>query len=391
MQGVKIREDIYWVGAIDYTIRNFHGYETGRGTTYNAYLILDEKVTLIDATKDTFTDEIMGRIKSIIDPSKIEVVIISHLESDHTGSMKRILQYCPNANIYVSAPSGIKNVIKFCGEGNYIGVKQGDSINIGKRTLDFIPVPLLHWPDSMITYCKEEKILFSNDAFGQHLSSVERFDDEVDMSELYFETKKYYANILMLYGRQTLSALKAIENLDIEMILTGHGVSWRKYIKEVLAWYRIWGDFKYKDNEAVVVYDSMWKSTEVMAKTIAEALWSKGIHTKICDLKVVHYSDVVTYLLEAKYLFVGSPTLNNQMMPNVAAFLCYLKGLVPKKHNRSALAFGSYGWGGQSISLVEKELAEADFNICHEMIRQNNQPTSEDLDKLREAIDTIIN
>ena len=390
MKSIKIRDDIYWVGAIDWNVRNFHGYETGRGTTYNAYLILDEKITLIDATKSIFTEENISRIESVIDPAKIEVVVISHLEADHTGSMRKILEKCPNATVYVSSPVGLKQVSKFCGEHNYVGVKMGDSISIGKRTLKFITVPLLHWPDSMITYCPEEKILFSNDAFGQHFASVERFDDEVDMSVLYYEAKKYYANILMLYGRQAATALKALDGLEIEMILTGHGISWRSHVDEIIRWYGKWAAFEAEADKAVIVYDSMWKSTEYMAKAMAEGLWNKGIHVKFYDLKVAHYSDIVTEILDSKYLMVGTSTLNNQMLPTVAAFTCYLKGLAPKKHGRKAVVFGSYGWGGQSFDILEKELLEAGFTMAMDSIRILNQPTSDDLDKIYNEIVNIL-
>ena len=386
MKATKIRDDIYWVGAIDWSVRNFHGYETSRGSTYNAYLILDEKVTLIDATKAIFTDEILSRISSVIDPSKIDYIVCNHLEADHSGSLDAIAQKCPNATVFVSQPNGLKNIAKFCGNHPYQGVKAGDSINIGKRTLKFVPVPMLHWPDSMVTYCPEDKILYSNDGFGQHYATNERFDDEVDFDVLMHEAKKYYANILMLYGRQAQNALKSVENLDLDMILTGHGISWRKHIKDIIALYKDWSEFKADDKKAIVVFDSMWNSTEIMAKTIVEAFYAKGIKAKLFDLKTEHYSDIATDYLDSKYIAVGSPTLNNGMMPNVAAFLCYLKGLSPKNNGRKAFAFGSYGWGGQSIGLVQKELEESGLDICHDMIRIANQPTKEELENLYNTI-----
>ncbi len=386
MKAIKIRDGIYWVGAIDWSVRNFHGYETGRGSTYNAYLIIDEKITLIDSTKKEFSAEIIDRISSVIDPAKIDCIVCNHLEADHSGSIDAVLQHCPNAQVFVSQPNGLKNIAKFCGDHAYTGVKAGDSISIGKRNLKFVPVPMLHWPDSMVTYCPEEKILFSNDGFGQHLATNERFDDEVDYSVLMYEAKKYYANILMLYGRQTQTALKTVAGLDIDMILTGHGISWRSHIKDILNLYNKWSNLEADEHKALVVFDSMWHSTELIAKTITEAFHTKGIRTKYCDLKAVHYSDIVTDFLDSKYIAVGSPTLNNNMMPNVAAFLCYLKGLTPKKNDRKALAFGSYGWGGQSIALVQKELEETGLDIFHDMIRIANQPTKEELDTIYASI-----
>ncbi len=386
LKATKIRENIYWVGAIDWSVRNFHGYETGRGSTYNAYLIIDEKITLIDSVKKEFTNEILERISSVIDPSKIDYVVCNHLEYDHSGAINAVLQKCPDAEVFVSQPNGLKNIKKFCGDHDYHGVKAGDSISIGKRSLTFVPVPMLHWPDSMVSYCPEEKILFSNDGFGQHLATNERFDDEVDYSILMYEAKKYYANILMLYGRQAQTALKTVATLDIEMILTGHGISWRSHIKDILDAYQQWSTFKSNPKKALVVFDSMWHSTETMAKTIAEAFFAKGIEAKFYDLKTSHNSEILTEFLDSEYLAVGSPTLNNNMMPNVASFLCYLKGLAPKQHKRKAFAFGSYGWGGQSIALVQKELEAAGFEIWHDMIRVANGATDEELENIHNSI-----
>lgn len=387
MKAIEIKKDIYWVGVIDWNLRNFHGYRTGRGSSYNAYLIIDEKITLIDTAKENFKDELLDRISSIIDPAKIDYIICNHLEQDHSGSIPAVMEKCPHAEIYTCMPNGLKNIPKFYGDLNYKGVKAGDSLNIGKRTLQFLPVPMLHWPDSMFTYCPEEQILFSNDGFGQHLASSLRFDDEVDYSTLMYEAKKYYANILMLYGRQAETALKATANLDIKIIATGHGIIWRKYVKEILANYTKWCTNDVED-EAIVVYDSMWHSTEKMAKYIVEGFTQKGIPAQLYDLKENHISDLVTEFLTRKYIAVGSPTLNNNMMPTVAAFLCYLKGLSPKDKNRMAFAFGSYGWGGQSIAQVEEELKACGFTIWLDNIRIKNIPAK---DELKQIIAAILN
>ncbi|MBB5336691.1 FprA family A-type flavoprotein [Pectinatus brassicae] len=385
MKAIEIKKDIYWVGVIDWNLRNFHGYRTGRGSSYNAYLIIDEKITLIDTAKESFKDELLDRISSIIDPAKIDYIICNHLEQDHSGSIPAVMEKCPHAEIYTCMPNGLKNIPKFYGDLNYKGVKAGDSLNIGKRTLQFLPVPMLHWPDSMFTYCPEEQILFSNDGFGQHLASSLRFDDEVDYSTLMYEAKKYYANILMLYGRQAETALKATANLDIKIIATGHGIIWRKYVKEIFANYTKWCTNDVED-EAIVVYDSMWHSTEKMAKFIVEGFAQKGIPAQLYDLKENHISDLVTEFLTRKYIAVGSPTLNNNMMPTVASFLCYLKGLSPKDKNRLAFAFGSYGWGGQSIAQVEEELKNCGFTIWLDNMRIKNIPTKDELLQISETI-----
>ena len=250
-------------------------------------------------------------------------------------------------------------------------------------TLSFVPTPILHWPYNMVTYCKEEKLLFSNDAFGQHYASSERFDDECPLSVVIDEAKKYYANIIMLYGKQVQGVFKALSTLDIEMIAPSHGVIWRSHIKDILSAYQTWSNY-YPETGAIVVFDSMWHSTEKIAKTIAESFTEKGMSVKFFDLKENHMSDIVPYVLTSKYIAVGSPTLNNGMLPTVAAFLCYLKGLSPK--NRKAFAFGSYGWGGQSIKQVEDELKACGFEICLDAIKIPYIPTKEQLNEVRDQV-----
>lgn len=383
MRATKIREGIYWVGAIDWSMRSFHGYQTGRGSSYNAYLILDDKITLIDTVKDVFKDELIERVSSVIDPAKIDLIVSNHVEPDHSGSLPDMASLCPHAKIITSDPNGLKGLSARYGTLDYEPVKAGDEISLGKRTLKFVPTPLLHWPDSMVTYCPEEKILFSNDAFGQHLAASQRFDDENDLNIVFQEAKKYYANILMLYGMQAQKALKALAPLPIEMIATGHGIIWRKHIKEILEAYQNWSTQKVEER-AVIVFDSMWHSTEKMARAIAEAFTEKGIPADFYDIKENHMSDIVTDVLTSRYIAVGSPTINNQMMPTIAGFLCYLKGLAPK--NRKAFAFGSYGWGGQSIALIEKELKAMGCDICLDMWRVTNVPKAEQLEEIRQKI-----
>ena len=386
MKAINFKKDIYWVGAIDWSLRSFHGYQTGRGATYNAYLILDDKITLIDTVKKGFEPELLERISSLVDPARIDYIISSHVEPDHSGGIPFMARHCPNATIITSLPNGLKGLKGHYGDLNYQGVKAGDSLSIGKRTLQFVTTPMLHWPDSMVTYCPEEKLLFSNDAFGQHFASTGRFDDENDLPTVLWEAKKYYANILMLYGKQAQTAMKALSGLDIEMIATGHGVSWRSHIPDIMACYEKWSSCQV-ENRAVVVFDSMWHSTEIMATAITEAFREKGIPAAYYDLKANELSDIMTDILDSKYLAVGSPTINNQMMPTVAAFLCYLKGLAPKNH--LAFAFGSYGWGGQSIGLVEDELKTAGCEICLDKIRVANVPDEKELAEITEKIKGI--
>ena len=383
LKAIEMKKGIYWVGAVDWSMRSFHGYSTRRGSSYNAYLILDEKITLIDTVKAPFVAELVERISSVVDPAKIDYIISNHVEPDHSGSLPIMAKCCPNAKIVTSAPNGLKGLTGRYGELNYQAVKTGETLSLGARTLSFVATPMLHWPDSMVTYCPEEKILFSNDAFGQHLAANRRFDDENDLHIIMEEAKKYYANILMLYGKQAQTALAALGSLPIGIILTGHGVSWRAHIPEILDAYKKWSAGELEE-KAVVVFDSMWGSTERLAKAITDAFTAKGVPVAYFDLRADHISDVITEVLTAKYLAVGSPTINNQMMPPVAAFLCYLKGFVPK--GRKAFAFGSFGWGGQSVGLVEDELKAAGCEICLEKIRVKDVPTMDDLAAVRENI-----
>ena len=382
-KAVEIAKNIYWVGAVDWSMRNFHGYETSRGTTYNAYLILDEKITLIDTAKIDFCDELISRISSVINPEKIDVIISSHVEPDHSGALKKIAAIAPNAEIFTTNPNGLKGLTARYGDLNYKAVKAGDKISIGERTLQFVPTPMLHWPDSMVTYCPEEKILFSNDAFGEHLATSMRFDDENNLEVVLAEAKKYYANILMPFGKQAQVALNALGGLEIKLIATGHGVIWRKNISKIIDCYKFWSSDEV-ENRAVVVFDSMWHSTEIIAQTITESFAKKNIPAAYYDLKFTPLSDIVTDIFKSKYLAVGSPTINNQMMPTVAKFLSYIKGLRPLNHQ--GFAFGSYGWGGQSIALVEEDMKAAGIEIILDKIRIANLPTKDQLEDVEKKI-----
>lgn len=382
-KAVEIAKNIFWVGAVDWSLRNFHGYETSRGTSYNAYLILDERITLIDTAKINFVDELISRISSVIDPAKIDVIVSSHVEPDHSGALKKIAELAKDAEIFTTNPNGLKGLTARYGKLNYKAVKAGDKISIGERTLQFVPTPMLHWPDSMVTYCPEEKILFSNDAFGEHIATSMRFDDENNLEKILAEAKKYYANILMPFGKQAQTALKALGDLEIKMIATGHGVIWRKNISKIIDCYKYWSGDEL-ENRAVVVFDSMWHSTEILAQTITESFAKKNIPAAYYDLKFTPLSDIVTDIFKSKYLAVGSPTINNQMMPTVAQFLNYIKGLRPMNHK--GFAFGSYGWGGQSIAQVEEELKAAEIEIILEKIRVANLPTVEQLDEIEKKI-----
>lgn len=388
MQKLEIRKDIFYVGAVDWNVREFHGYSTNSGSTYNAYLILDEKVTLIDTVKAPFAQEMLDRIAEVIDPARIDYVISNHVEMDHSGALPQIMAAAPNATVITSAPNGLKGLQAHYGaDYKYQTVKAGDVLNIGKRNLAFVATPMLHWPDNMVTYCPEEKILFSNDAFGQHFASNLHFDVDVDLDEVFAQAKKYYANILMPFGTQAQKAMEVVKGLELSMIAPSHGVIWTEHIPMILETYDYYAGAELEE-EACIVYDSMWHSTEKMALAVLEGFSKAGIPARLYDLKSNHISDVMTEVLKSAYIAVGSPTLNNQMLPTVASFLCYMKGLAPK--NRKAFAFGSYGWGGQSVGLVEEELKAMGCQIIHEGIRQQYIPGKEQLRGIEESVAALF-
>jgi len=360
MKAIEIKKNIYWVGGIDWDLHDFHGYSTERGSTYNAYLIIDEKTVLVDTVKHYFVDEMIKRISSIIDPEKIDYIVSNHVEMDHSGGLTRLKEICPNA-VIITSPNGEKGLKKHYRKNwDFKVVSTGDSVNIGKRNLNFVLTPMVHWPDSMATYIPEDKLLLPNDAFGQHIASEERFDDELEWSVIQEEATKYYANIVLPYGNQVKKALEAVASLDVDMIGPSHGIIWREHLSEIVGMYKKWANNS-TEEKAVIVYDTMWDSTKRIAEAIQKGFEEKKIKVDLFDLKKDDISDVMTKVIDAKYVCIGSPTLNNGLLPTVAAFLTYLKGLAPK--NRVGLAFGSYGWGGQSVGQIEDVLRGMDFDM----------------------------
>jgi len=375
MKAVKVQEGVYWVGGIDWNIRSFHGYVTQRGSTYNAYLIIDEKITLIDTVKSYLTEEMIERIRSVIDPSKIDYIISNHVEMDHSGGLPEILKLAPNASVFCSpkGESGLR--MHYKADWNFRPMESGTVLNIGKRNLHFILTPMVHWPDNMVVYMPEGKILFSNDAFGQHLASSERFDDEYPLDIIMQEARKYYANIVLPYSKQVQKVLVGINDIDIDIIANSHGIIWRKHVKDIINAYTGWASNE-TQKKALVVYDTMWHSTESMALAIQDAFEQKGYITSLLNLQCNHISDIMTEVIDAEYICIGSPTLNGRMMPTVSAFLTYLTGLSPK--NRKTIVFGSYGWGPRQIEDISKLMSDAGFEVVAAE-KVNYIPSNEDL------------
>ncbi|MZP31268.1 MBL fold metallo-hydrolase [Heliobacterium undosum] len=386
MRPVKVKDDIYWVGAVDWDLRDFHGYLTQRGSSYNAYLIMDEKITLVDTVKSYLVEEMLDRIAHVVDPSKIDYIICNHVEMDHSGGIPRLMELAPNATI-ITSPNGQRGLkAHYKRDWNMKVVKTGDTLSLGKRNLSFVLTQMVHWPDNMVAYMPEDKILFSNDAFGQHIASMERFDDQLSYHLIMEEAKKYYANIVLPYGAQVQNALQALAGLEIDVIATSHGLLWRSHIPEILEEYGKWAA-NHTEEKALIIYDTMWESTKKIAYAIQRAFEHKGIDSKLLNLDSNHMSDIMTELITAKYVCVGSPTLNNNMLPSVAAFLTYLKGLAPK--HRVGLAFGSYGWGGQSVSQIEEALKAAGFDML-KPVKAQYIPDERAMEEITAQVEAVV-
>jgi flavorubredoxin len=379
---VTLKDGVYCVGVVDWNIRDFHGYITRRGSSYNAYLIQDEKTALVDTVKHSFAGELVENISALTSLEKIDYIIVNHVEMDHSSSLPVIAKLAKNAKI-VSSVRGKEELIKHYGaEFERIEtVKSGDTIKLGKKTLTFLEAPMLHWPDSMFTYLIEDKILMPNDAFGQHLASSGRFDDEVDQTVLMEEAVTYYANILMPFSPLIVKKIQEViaMKIPIDMIAPSHGIIWRKDPMKIVNAYLDWCTGKTVKQKAIVVFDTMWGSTDKMARTIAEGIISQGVEAKLLKLRGTDNTDIVTEIVDAKAVLVGSPTLNNGMFPSLGTFLTYITGLKPKGKIWSF--FGSYGWGGGAVKNMFKTVKEAGFEVLEPGIEAKWVPTAEELKK----------
>lgn len=382
MNATQVKPDVYWVGAIDWAVRDFHGYMTPNGTTYNNYLVMDEKITLFDTVKHDFSEIMIDNVNEIVHPSKIEYIVINHIENDHATSLDRIMAFAPNATIYITE-KGKKGLARFfdISSWNIKTVKTGDTLNIGRRNLLFLETPMLHWPDSMMTYIKEDKILISQDGFGQHLATSSRFDDEfiecASVSELEDSVIDYYANILMPFGGIIKNKLAEVQKLglDIEIIAPDHGVIWRKNPGKVLQMYSDMASGK-ANLSVAVIYDTMWHSTEMMTLPLMRGIMEEGVDCKVLKLRATPMSIAIKEFWKARGLLVGTPTLNNKMFPSMAEFLQHVSGLRPK--DRIAGAFGSYGWGGGAVKEAYEWLKAMKLETVEPGVQALYRPAPED-------------
>jgi len=390
MKAKQLAEGVYWVGAIDWNLRDYHGY-TLPGTTYNAYLVVGKKhVALIDNTYPGHERQMMERIKDIVDPKKIDIIVANHVEKDHSGALPMLTKLLPGVPIYCTgcAVTGFEK--HYDTEGwNFQTVKSLDKIDLGGKTLVFVEAPLLHWPDSMFTYLAEDKILFPNDAFGQHIAGWERFDDELGKEASLEHAKKFFANLIVPLAPKVLKKLDEVTKLGIpiDMIAPSHGIIWRSYVGDLLNSYVSWCNGAAKD-KVTIVYDTMHHSTDLMAQSIAEGVMAEGVAVKVCLLKDgkfegTHRSNVVTEILDSKAVLVGSPTLQDEVYPTVADFLSYLHGVRPGRLGKQKIgfAFGSHGGQGGAVRIMTRGLEAAGIEPISDGYELLYKPNAEELEK----------
>lgn len=391
MNAIEVKENIYWVGVKDWNLTEFHGYATPHGSTYNSYLIMDEKIALIDGAKHYLSAEQIARIKSVTDLGKITYIIVNHVEMDHSGNIPELMKLAPQAKIVTNAAGKMALEAHFDTTGwDFQIIKTGDTLSLGKHTLEFMTTPMLHWPDSMMTYVKEDKILLSNDGFGQHYATDSIWVKDVPLDLICQEAKSYYANILFPYGAQAEKALNTAGQLelDIEMIAPSHGCIWsgKEEVGKILGLYAKWASGQ-NEGKAVIVYDTMWGATAKLAETAMAVLQDAGIPVVKHCLSVKNVSEVMVDFLDAKYVLIGSPTLNNQLFPRVAGFVTYMHGLQPK--NKKALAFGSYGWKGGVTAYIQKVYEDLGWQTVPPF-EQKYTPKSDVLAQMAERVRDLI-
>jgi anaerobic nitric oxide reductase flavorubredoxin len=383
----EVKKGVFWVGKVDWEIRKFHGdeYSTHRGTTYNSYLVRDKKTALIDTVWSPFSTEFVRNLDSQISLKNIDYVVAQHAEIDHSGGLAELMEHIPDTPVYCTK-NGMKSFKgHFHKDWNFVPVKTGDKLNLGKKELIFIEAPMLHWPDSMFSYLTEENILFSNDAFGQHLASEMLYNDSVDQAELVQECIKYYANILTPFSGLVEKKIEEFKSLNVplDMICPSHGVIWRDNPLQIVGKYLDWSK-NYQENQITIVYDTMWNGTRNMAEAIARGVRSVDdeVVVKLFNLSHTDKNDVVTEVFKSKTLLVGSPTINRGILSAVAGFMEQLRGL--KFKDKKAAAFGAYGWSGESVDMINQGLENAGFELLESGLKSTWNP---DEKSLQECVD----
>ncbi|HZK85160.1 MAG TPA: anaerobic nitric oxide reductase flavorubredoxin [Desulfosporosinus sp.] len=375
----EINENVKYVGKIDWELKKFHGDElsTHKGSSYNSYLVRDEKIALIDCVWGPFAKEFVANLKKELDLNTVDYIIANHGEPDHSGALPELMKEIPNTPIYCTA-NAIKSLKgQYHQDWNFIPVKTGDKLSLGSKEFIFIEARMLHWPDTMFTYLTGDNILFSNDGFGQHLASELMFNDLVNQADLYHEAQKYYANILNPFSKMVENKIKEILslNLPVDMICPSHGVIWRDNPLQIVNKYMEWAT-SYQEDQITIIYDTMWNSTRQMAEKIAAGirLSDPEVVVKLFNSNSTHAdkNDIITEVFKSKAILVGSPTINKGVSFAVAGILEMIKGLAFK--NKKAAAFGSYGWSGEGNKLISAELEHSGFELLNEGLKVTWNP-----------------
>ena len=384
----QVKNQVDWVGKVDWELEYFHGreYSTHRGSSYNSYLIREEKTALIDTVWAPFAAEFVANLAREIDLDQIDYIIANHAEPDHSGALPELMKRIPDKPIYCTA-NGVKSLRGHYHQNwNFHPVKSGDKIGLGGgKELLFIEAPLLHWPDSMFTYLSGDNILFSNDAFGQHFATELLFNDRVAQDELFAEALKYYANILTPFSPLVLKKIQEFTGLGLplDIICTSHGVIWRDNPLQIIAQYQEWAS-AYQENQITLIYDTMWDGTRILAESIARGIRMQddAINLKIHNSAKFDKNDIITDVFKSKAILVGSPTVNRGILNSVAGLLEEMKGLGFKK--KKAAAFGCYGWSGEAIALINEGLGKAGFEVAADGFKALWNP---DVDAVDRALD----
>jgi flavorubredoxin len=387
---VTLRPDIFWVGYVDWTVRDFHGYDTARGTTYNAYLVRDARTALIDTVREEYAGALLANIAEVLGARSgeaasgaLDYIVVNHAELDHAGALAEVLRVHPEATLVCDAKCRTALAQHFdTAAWKFQIVAEGDSLDLGRRRIEFYETPMVHWPESMFSYVRDERLLFSMDVFGQHLASQPRFDDEMPLETVLDEAKTYFANILLPYPKAVLMSLDKLRSLALDMIAPSHGVTWRSGVAGIVEAYRRWAECR-PAAKVVVLYDTMWESTRAMAEAILAGASQPGIETRLLWMRATSLTRIAAEVLDAAAVAVGSPTLNRGPMPAAAAVLSYLAGLHPA--GKAALAFGSYGWGPGGPESVEEGLAALGWETIGPPLRAKYRPTPEVLAACRAA------
>ena len=380
---IKVKNNIYWVGQIDWEIRKFHGdeYSTHRGSTYNSYLIKEKKTALIDTVWAPFSKEFVENLATEIDLAKIDFIIANHAEIDHSGALPELMRHIPDTPIYCTK-NGVRSLKgHYHQDWNFQIVKTGERLSLGEKELVFVEAPMLHWPDSMFCYLTGDNVLFSNDAFGQHYASEYMFNDLVDQEELYSECIKYYANILTPFSPLVTKKINEVLSFDLplDMICTSHGIIWRNKPEQIVEKYLKWAD-GYQENQITIIYDTMWNGTRVMAEKLASGISEvdKEVNVKIFNIAKTDKNDIITEIFKSKAILAGSPTINRGILVSVAGLLEEIKGLQFK--GKKAAAFGCYGWSGESTKVISETLETAGFELVDDGIKAMWNPDTENVE-----------